>query len=85
MDLNKEDLKEIIVAAIKESTKKQSIKKTLTIDETVKYTGIGREKITQLAHGQNDFPSFRVGAKFLINKDMLDVWLENIAKQKVVL
>lgn len=85
MELTKEDLKEIIVAAIKESTKKQSVKKTFTIDEAVKYTGIGRDRITQLAHGQNDFPSFKVGAKFLINKDMLDVWLDNISKEKITL
>lgn len=85
MELSKEELKEIIVDAIKESTKKQSDKKTLTIDETVKYTGIGRDKIMQLAHGENDFPSFRVGSKFLINKDMLDTWLENICLDKKVI
>ncbi|HDK7179778.1 TPA: excisionase family DNA-binding protein [Clostridium botulinum] len=78
------ELKEIIKEAIKETT--NTIEKaTLTIDECVKYSGIGRDKIMQLAHGQNNFPAFKVGAKFLVNKELLDNWLESISKEKKVI
>lgn len=72
------ELKEIIKEAIQETTNKA----TLTIDECVKYSGIGRDKILQLAHGDSGFPSFKVGKKFLINKELLDGWLEDISKEK---
>jgi hypothetical protein len=40
----------------------------------------------ELAHSTNsDFPAFRVGKKFLINKELLDNWLENISKEKKTL
>lgn len=72
------ELKEIIKEAIQETTNKA----TLTIDECAKYSGIGRDKILQLAHGDSSFPSFKVGKKFLINKELLDSWLEDISKEK---
>ncbi|EPY2275176.1 excisionase [Clostridium sporogenes] len=75
------ELKEIIKEAIQETS--SSIEKvTLTIDECSRYSGIGRDKILQLAHGNNDFPVFKVGNKFLINKELLDSWLKNISKEK---
>ncbi|ABS34629.1 excisionase [Clostridium botulinum] len=78
------ELKEIIKEAIKETT--NTIEKaTLTIDECVKYSGIGRDKIMQLAHGENNFPAFKVGTKFLVNKELLDNWLESISKEKKVI
>lgn len=73
------ELKEIIKEAIQETTNNKA---NLTIDECVKYSGIGRDKILQLAHGDNSFPSFKVGKKFLINKELLDSWLEDISKEK---
>ncbi|EJO5346413.1 excisionase family DNA-binding protein [Clostridium botulinum] len=75
------ELKEIIKEAIQE-TSSNIEKVTLTIDECSKYSGIGRDKILQLAHGNNDFPVFKVGNKFLINKELLDSWLKNISKEK---
>lgn len=73
------ELKEIIKEAIQETTNNKA---TLTIDECAKYSGIGRDKILQLAHGDSSFPSFKVGKKFLINKELLDSWLEDISKEK---
>lgn len=75
------ELKEIIKEAIQE-TSSNIEKVTLTIEECVAYSGIGRDKILELAHGNNDFPCFKVGKKFLINKELLDSWLKNISKEK---
>lgn len=80
-NLSNIQLKELIKEAIQEATKTVE-RATLTIDECVKYSGIGRDKILQLAHGNNDFPSFKVGKKFLINKELLDDWLTNLSKEK---
>jgi excisionase family DNA binding protein len=80
----KESLKEIFKESIIEVLAKED-KATLTIDECVKYSGIGRDKILELAHGDNDFPSFKVGKKFLINKELLDNWLSKISKEKAVI
>lgn len=73
------ELKEIIKEAIQETANNKA---TLTIDECTKYSGIGRDKILQLAHGDSNFPAFKVGKKFLINKELLDSWLEGISKEK---
>lgn len=84
METNNEVLKSVIKEAIKEALQ-QKYKATLTIDECSKYSGIGRDKILQLAHGNNDFPSFKVGKKFLINKELLDLWLNKISKEKIII
>ncbi|WP_406541614.1 hypothetical protein [Clostridium ljungdahlii] len=40
----------------------------------------------ELAHNPNsDFPRFKVGSKFLINRTMFDEWLDKISKEKRVL
>lgn len=75
-------MKEVIQEAMQEEKK---YKATLTIEECVKYSGIGRDKIIELAHGNNDFPSFRVGVRFLVNKELLDKWLEKVSKEKTIL
>lgn len=86
MELSKDELKLIIKEAIQEALLSSKLEKvTLTIEECVNYTGIGRDKIMELAHGENDFPAFRVGKKFLINKEMLCNWLEKIASEKRIL
>ncbi len=86
------DFKEVIKNAIKEAldevskSKEKNSKATLTIENCVKYSGIGRDKLMELAHNPNsDFPRFKVGSKFLINKVMLDEWLDKISKEKRVL
>jgi excisionase family DNA binding protein len=79
------DLKEVIKQAIKEALPEPQ-KATLTIDECAVFSGIGRNKLLELVHTSNsDFPCFKVGAKFLINRQMLVTWLEKIAKEKRIL
>ncbi|WBW98831.1 excisionase [Oceanirhabdus sp. W0125-5] len=61
-------------------------KATLTIQECNKYTGIGRDKLMELAHSkESDFPCFRVGNRFLINKEMLIAWLKKVTVEGRVL
>ncbi|WP_434302631.1 excisionase [Clostridium botulinum] len=85
MEFTKESLKEIFKESIIEVLVKEE-KATITIDECASYTGIGRNKILELAHSKkSDFPCFRVGARFLINKFQLDEWLKKISEEKTVL
>lgn len=79
MDTN---MKDIIKQAIQESLPKQE-KATLTIDECAEFSGIGRNKLLELVHAPNsDFPWFKVGAKYLINRQMIITWLEKISTEK---
>jgi len=78
-----EQLQETIKEAVKEA---MNPKMTLTIDEAAKYTGIGRDKLLELAHNpESDFPAFRVGTKFLINRELLKEWLKKVAEERKVL
>ncbi|OAA91225.1 excisionase [Clostridium ljungdahlii] len=84
----KETIKDAIKEALEEVSNEKGTdeKATLTIDSCVKYSGIGRDKILELAHNPNsDFPRFKVGSKFLINRTMFDEWLDKISKEKRVL
>lgn len=75
-----------LLTEIKELLKTKELKATLTIAECAEYTGVGRDKLMALAHNQaSDFPAFRVGTKFFVNRELLDMWLENVAKEKRVL
>lgn len=79
---------EEILAEIKEllSNKSAEPKETLTVDETVKLTGIGRDTILELIKKQNtDFPYFKVKSKNLINRTMLLEWLEKVTKEHRVI
>ncbi len=77
MDMTKEDLK----AIIKESIIEAKPKATMTVDECAAYSGIGSQKIRQLAAKRNsDFPHFKVGVKTLIPKEAFDIWLAEIAE-----
>lgn len=79
MEITKEQLKEIL----KECIQPKEPKLTLTIDEATKLSGIGRDKLLELVHSENsNFPSFKVGSKFLINRQMLINWLERITLEK---
>lgn len=83
-EITNEDLKMIIKEAIQEAISNRD-KTTLTVKEASEFTGIGRSKILELVHGNNDFPSFKVGSKFLINKELLVAWLEKISKEGTML
>lgn len=81
MDITSEQLKSIITEAIQEAIPREP-KKTMTILECAKYSGIGKDKLMELAHSQkSDFPSFKVGTKFLINRVMFDAWLEKVTNE----
>ncbi|MBN1062695.1 MULTISPECIES: excisionase [Clostridium] len=57
-----------------------SKKSTLTVLECAELINVRKEKIRELINKQNtDFPYFKVGAKVLINRDMLNEWLEKIS------
>lgn len=53
---------------------------TLTIKMASEYSGINEEKIRQLVHTQ-DFPCFKNGNKWLINRELLDEWLIKVSKE----
>lgn len=85
MELTHEQLKETFKEVLMDLVPKKE-KATLTIQECVEFTGIGRDKLMELAHSQNsDFPCFKVGSKFLVNKEMLTIWLEKITKENRIL
>ncbi|KPU43009.1 excisionase from transposon Tn916 [Oxobacter pfennigii] len=85
MDITSEQLKTIVSEAIREAAPQQP-KLTMTILECSKYSGIGKDKLMELAHNPNSgFPCFKVGSKFLINRDLLIAWLDKITKEGRVL
>lgn len=56
------------------------IKRTLTVTECAEHIKVSEEKIRELINKPNtDFPYFNVGAKVLINREMLQEWLEKIS------
>ena len=55
-----------------------NIKTTLTIVETAIYAGIAEDKIRRLVHTK-DFPCFKNGNKWCINREMLNDWLKKIS------
>ena len=75
-----EQLKEVL----KECIKPKEAKLTLTLNEAAEISGIGRNKLTELTF-TNDFPSFKVGIKTLINRDMFLNWLEKITLERKAL
>lgn len=85
-DLNNENLKRIFKEALSDLIPKKEEKATLTIDECAEFSGIGRNKILELVHKQNsDFPCFKVGSKFLINRDMFINWLNKVTEEGRIL
>ncbi|MDD3224733.1 MAG: helix-turn-helix domain-containing protein [Clostridium sp.] len=84
MEITKEELKETIEEAISEALKSEKKDKlTMTLDETCKLSGIGKNKLWELVYKENtDFPYFKVGTKVLVNRDKLINWLNNLTDQK---
>jgi len=63
-------------------TIKNNSKSTMTVLECSEYMNVSKEKIRELIRKANtDFPFFKVGAKVLINKSRLDLWLEKITEE----
>lgn len=53
-------------------------KATLDIKGAAEYAGIHEGKIRELVH-TSDFPCFKNGNKWLINRTLLDEWLKKIS------
>ena len=61
---------------------KTTQKTTLTVLECAEAINVSKEKIRELISKPNsDFPFFKVGNKVLINKDLLNMWLEKISTE----
>lgn len=53
-----------------------SEKMMLTMPEAAKLTGIGLQKLKQIAREYSDFPFIKIGVKHLIIKEKLADWFE---------
>ena len=53
-----------------------------TIKEFEQYMNVGHATAYKLVHSPDFYPSFRIGRKILVNKDLLDKWIneQNISK-----
>lgn len=51
-------------------------KMMLTMPEAAKLTGIGLQKLKQIAREYSDFPFIKIGVKHLIIKEKLADWFE---------
>lgn len=69
-------LKEILINIKKPKTYKAA----LNVSELAEYSGLGEDKIRQLVH-TDDFPSFRNGSKWLINRQLFDEWHNKVAME----
>ncbi|WP_238884443.1 excisionase [Clostridium sp. YIM B02551] len=82
MEITQDILKQTLKEALIDLIPRKEEKATMTIAECANFTGIGRDKLMELAHANNsDFPCFKVGTKFLINKEMLMTWLEKVTRE----
>ena len=52
-----------------------SEKLTLSVTETAEALGVSRPTVYQLLH-REDFPSFKVGTRTLINRQRLQSWVD---------
>lgn len=55
---------------------------TLTLEEAVSFTGIGRKNLETLQRNDRRFPSFRIGAKTLVDKHLLVEYIHILAKER---
>jgi excisionase family DNA binding protein len=53
-------------------------KTALNVNELAEYSGLSEDKIRQLVH-TDDFPCFRNGNKWLINRELFDEWHKKVA------
>ena len=75
--MQEELLREILAELKKDNKIKEKV--TLTIEECAEYMGVAIGKVTELINKENtDFPYFKNNSKFLVNRHMLDKWLEMV-------
>lgn len=67
-------LREILTSVKRTNTSKAA----LNVNELAEYSGLSEDKIRQLVH-TDDFPCFKNGNKWLINKELFDEWHKKIA------
>lgn len=48
----------------------------LTPKEAMEILGVGRNTMYEILLKDNNFPAFRIGNKFYINKEKLQVWAD---------
>ena len=73
--MQEELLREILAELKKDNKIKEKV--TLTREECAEYMGVAIGKVTELINKENtDFPYFK--NKFLVNRHMLDKWLEMV-------
>lgn len=74
---------EELLKEILETLKSEQPKKiTFSIQEAALYMGIGHEKVRELVEKTHtDFPYFKVGHRTVIDKRLLDKWLEKITEE----
>lgn len=53
-----------------------SEKMMLTMPEAAKLTGIGLQKLKQIAREYRDFPCIKIGVKHLVIKEKLPDWFD---------
>lgn len=80
MEITAEQLKEVIKDIISEYESQKKEKLTLNIIEASKVAGVNEDKIRQLVH-TTDFPCFKNGNKWLINREMLNEWLKKVSSE----
>lgn len=57
-------------------------KAVLDVEETVIYANIGKSRLMEIINrNASDFPYFKNGKKILVNRTMLDAWLEKQASE----
>lgn len=83
MGITPEQLKTIIKEAVEMVLQdSKDTKLTLSIDEASKLSGIGRDKITELAYIKA-LPCFKVGDRTRINRDKFIEWLNRISEENL--
>lgn len=74
-----EERLDLIIELIKS---KFVFKAVLDLDEAAEYANISRSRLSEIVNSYDtDFPYFRNGRKILINRTMLDAWLEKQASE----
>lgn len=78
MSNNSNSIVELLKEILKCVKKQEQEKAALNISELSSYSGLGEDRIRQLVH-TDDFPCFKNGNKWLINKELFDEWHKKVA------
>ena len=58
--------------------------KTILIDpiEGMKFLGVGRNRMYEDLLKRDDFPAFKMGNKYFLNRELLQEWAKNQCQRK---